>query len=76
MEILGITMLVCLVMYQLDKWLDKWSVNKNMLDKSLIGEEEPRQPLKCEECGLYFESDTQPQDWRLIDETGKCYLCN
>jgi hypothetical protein len=43
-----------------------------MLDKSLIGEKEPREPLKCESCGLKYSDKV---NWESVDEYGLCIDC-
>lgn len=48
-------------------------IKKPMLDKSLIGEPEPKEYLKCEECGLKYNDD---DNWNSIDETGLCCDCH
>ncbi len=43
-----------------------------MLDKSLIGEKEPREPLKCESCSLKYGDKN---NYNSIDDTGLCVDC-
>jgi hypothetical protein len=43
-----------------------------MLDKPQYGEEEPREPLKCEDCAMEY---TDRMNWKSIDDTGLCCDC-
>jgi len=45
-----------------------------MLDKSQIGMPDKIPPLKCENCGLYYEFE-EGEDWGSIDESGLCIDC-
>lgn len=44
-----------------------------MLDKLPIGQPEPREKLKCENCGMRYNDKL---NWESIDESGLCYYCN
>ena len=43
-----------------------------MLDPLPIGEPEPKQALRCEVCGLYYDNE---EDWECIDNDGMCWDC-
>jgi len=43
-----------------------------MLDPMPIGEAEPKEPLKCEMCGLDYIDE---KNYIHVDETGCCVSC-
>jgi hypothetical protein len=46
-----------------------------MLDEPQYGKPDPREPLKCESCGLYFSYEEDQENWESIDNTGHCIEC-
>lgn len=50
-----------------------YSKNKFMLDQPQYEQQEPKQMLKCEVCGLKYSDD---ENWQSIDEHGVCLDCN
>jgi len=43
-----------------------------MLDKTTIGDPEPRKPLQCELCLIDYNDN---ENYKFIDDTGYCSDC-